>query len=79
MVGKVLTGNGITPYGNGAYSLIGGVAEGFCAAVELSDTVTWTKASVAQPLHDARLQLCRERQDHLLFLIQGAHSGTPGQ
>jgi hypothetical protein len=24
MVGKVLTGNGITRYGNGAYSLIGG-------------------------------------------------------
>ena len=24
MVGKVLTGNGITVYGNGAYSLIGG-------------------------------------------------------
>jgi hypothetical protein len=24
MVGKVLTGNGITAYGNGAYSLIGG-------------------------------------------------------
>ena len=24
MVGKVLTGNGITRYGNGAYALIGG-------------------------------------------------------
>ncbi|CAK6694039.1 hypothetical protein [Synechococcus sp. CBW1107] len=24
MLGKVLTGNGITAYGNGAYSLIGG-------------------------------------------------------
>jgi len=24
MVGKVLTGNGITAYGNGAYRLIGG-------------------------------------------------------
>jgi hypothetical protein len=71
MVGKVLTGNGITACGNGAYCLIGGD--------ELSDTVTWTKASMAQPLHDARLQLCREWQDHLLFLIQGAHGGTPGQ
>ena len=30
MVGRVLTGNGITAYGNGAYSLIGGD--------ELSDT-----------------------------------------
>jgi hypothetical protein len=45
MVGKVLTGNGITAY----------------------------------PLHDALLQLCRERQDHPLFVIQGAHGGTPGQ
>ncbi|MCP9784939.1 hypothetical protein [Cyanobium sp. N5-Cardenillas] len=26
MVGKVFTGNGITAYGNGAYSLIGGDA-----------------------------------------------------
>ena len=37
MVGKVLTGNGITLYDPGAYGLVGGVAEGFCAAVELSD------------------------------------------
>ena len=37
MVGKVLTGNGITRYDQGAYALVGGVAEGFCAAVELSD------------------------------------------
>ena len=79
MVGKVLTGNGSTAYGNGAYSLIGGVAEGFCAAVELSDATTWPKASMAQPLRDALLQLFRERQDHLLFVIQGAHGGTPGQ
>jgi hypothetical protein len=56
------TFNGITAYGNGAYSLIGGVAEGFCAAVELSDAITWPKASMAQPLRDALLQLCRERQ-----------------
>jgi hypothetical protein len=28
---------------------------------------------------DALLQLCRERQDHLLFVIQGAHGGAPGQ
>jgi len=37
MVGKVLNGNGITRYDQGAYDLVGGVAEGFCAAVELSD------------------------------------------
>jgi hypothetical protein len=65
------TFNGITAYGNGAYSLIGGD--------ELSDAVTWPKASMAQPLRDALLQLYRERQDHLLFVIQGAHGGTPGQ
>jgi hypothetical protein len=65
------TFNGITAYGNGAYSLIGGD--------ELSDAVTWPKASMTQPLRDALLQLCRERQDHLLFVIQGAHGGTPGQ
>jgi hypothetical protein len=53
MVGKVLTGNGITAYGSGAYSLIGGE--------ELSDGVTWPKASVAEPLHDALLELCRQR------------------
>jgi hypothetical protein len=37
MVGKVLTGNGITRYERGTYDLVGGVAEGFCVAVELSD------------------------------------------
>jgi len=65
------TFNGITAYGNGAYSLIGGD--------ELNDAVTWPKASMAQPLRDALLQLYRERQDHLLFVLQGAHGGTPGQ
>ena len=38
MVGRVLTGNGITRYGDGLDSLIGAVAEGFCGAVELSDS-----------------------------------------
>jgi len=42
---------------------VGGVAEGFCAAVELSDAVTWPKASVAQPLRDQLLELCRQRLD----------------
>lgn len=55
MVGKVLTGNGITCYGNGAYSLIGDD--------ELSDCGTWPKASVAEPLRDELLQLCRQRLD----------------
>jgi hypothetical protein len=55
MVGRVLSGNGITAYGNGAYSLNGGD--------ELSDAVTWPKASVAEPLRDALQQLCRQRLD----------------
>jgi hypothetical protein len=63
MVGKVFTGNGITRYERGTYDLVGGVAEGFCAAVELSDAVTWPKASVAEPLRDSLLQLCRQRLD----------------
>lgn len=37
MVGKMLTGNGITRCKKGTYALVGGAAEGFCAAVELSD------------------------------------------
>jgi hypothetical protein len=54
-VGKVLTSNGITRYERGTYDLVGGVAEGFCAAVELSDAVTWPKASVAEPLREELL------------------------
>ena len=52
MVGKVLTGNGITRYDQGAHGLVGGVAEGFCAAVELSDAE-----------RDQLLELCRQRLD----------------
>jgi hypothetical protein len=52
MVGKVLTGNGITRYERGTYDLVGGVAEGFCAAVELSDAE-----------RDQLLELCRQRLD----------------
>jgi hypothetical protein len=63
IVGKVLTGNGITHYERGTYDLVGGVAEGFCVPVELSDAVTWPKASVAEPLRDQLLQLCRQRHD----------------
>ena len=47
MVGKVLIGNGFTRYDQGAYGLVGGVTEGFCAAVELSDAE-----------RDELLQLC---------------------
>ena len=50
MVGKVLTFNGITRYERGAYGRVGGVAEGFCAAVELSDAE-----------REELLQLCRQR------------------
>ncbi len=52
MVGKVLTGNGITRCEKGAYALVGGVAEGFCAAVELSYSE-----------RDKLLELCRQRLD----------------
>ena len=52
MVGQVLTGNGIARYDQGAYDLVGGVAEGFCAAVELSDGE-----------RDELLQRCRQRLD----------------
>ena len=46
---------------HGAYGLVDGVAAGFCAAVELSEAVTWPKASVAEPPRDELLQLCRQR------------------
>jgi hypothetical protein len=52
MVGKVLTGNGITRYERGTYDLVGGVAEGFCAAVEVSDAE-----------REELLQLCRQCLD----------------
>jgi hypothetical protein len=55
MVGKVPTGNGSTRHANGATSLLGGD--------ELSDCGTWPKASVAEPLRDELLQLCRQRLD----------------
>jgi len=55
MVGRVLTGNGITTYLDGHYSLLG--------SDELSDAVTWPKASVAEPLRDELLELCRQRLD----------------
>ena len=48
-------------YERGTYNLVGGVAAGFCAAVELSDAVTWPKASVAEPLRDPLLELWRQR------------------
>jgi hypothetical protein len=46
--GKVLTGKGITRYEQGAYGWVGGEAEGFCAAIELSNSE-----------RDELLQLCR--------------------
>ncbi len=46
------TFNGITRYERGAYGLVGGVAEGLCAAVELSDAE-----------REELLQLCRQRLD----------------
>jgi hypothetical protein len=61
MVGKVLTGNGITAYGNGATSLIGGD--------ELSDA----EQDALQQLCRQRLDAFREHPDQRLGEIQGAH------
>jgi hypothetical protein len=47
------TFNGLTRYERGTYDLVGGE--------ELSDAGTWPKASVAEPLRDELLQLCRQR------------------
>ena len=44
------TFKGITRYDQGAYGLVGGVAEGFCVAVELSGAK-----------REELLQLCRQR------------------
>ncbi|MEI6828890.1 MAG: hypothetical protein WCK64_03425, partial [Synechococcaceae cyanobacterium ELA445] len=49
------TFNGITAYGDGHDSLI--------SSEELSDAGTWPKASVAEPLRDQLLELCRQRLD----------------
>ena len=46
------TFNGISRYERCTYDLVGGVAEGFCAAVELSDAE-----------RDQLLELCRQRLD----------------
>jgi hypothetical protein len=62
-VARGLTGNGFRRIAQGSYGLGGGVAEGFCAAVELSNAGTWPKASVAEPLREELLQLCRQRLD----------------
>ena len=35
--GQVLTGHGITRCEKGSYALVSGVAQGFCAAVEMND------------------------------------------
>ena len=64
------TFNGITRYERGTYGLAGGVAEGFCAAVELSDAE-----------RDQLLQLCRQRFDRvkLLGLVLPEKADPAGQ
>ena len=67
MVGKVLTGNGITAYGNGAYSLIGGD--------ELSDA----ERDALQQLCRQRLDaFCEQRGEEVacLFVEKPAASAT---
>ena len=70
MVGKVLTGNGITRYERSTYDLVGGVAEGLCAAVELSDAE-----------RDQLLELCGQRLDRvkLLGLVLPEKADPAGQ
>jgi hypothetical protein len=58
---------------------VGGVAEGFCVAVELSDAVTWPKASVAEPLREELLQLCRERLDAFQMQRGAGAAERPGR
>ncbi len=61
MVGKVLTGNGITAYGNGAYSLIGGD--------ELSDA----ERDELQQLCRQRLDAFREQRGEEVFAHRSRH------
>jgi ATP adenylyltransferase len=61
MVGKVLTGNGITRYGNGAYSLIG--------AEELSDA----ERDQLQQLCRQRLDAFREQRGEEVFAHRSRH------
>jgi hypothetical protein len=61
MVGKVLTGNGITAYGNGAYSLIGGD--------ELSDA----ERDALQQLCRQRLDAFREQRGEEVFAHRSRH------
>jgi diadenosine tetraphosphate (Ap4A) HIT family hydrolase len=61
MVGKVLTGNGITHYGNGAYSLIGGD--------ELSDT----ERDALEQLCRQRLDAFREQRGEEVFAHRSRH------
>jgi hypothetical protein len=69
MVGKVLTGNGITRYDQGANDLVGGVAEGFCAAVELSDA---EREELLQLCHQ-RLDAFREQRGQEVFAHRSRH------
>jgi diadenosine tetraphosphate (Ap4A) HIT family hydrolase len=64
MVGRVLTGNGITAYSNGAYSLIG--------AEELSDT----ERDQLQQLCRQRLDTFREQRGEEVFAHRSPISGS---
>ncbi len=64
MVGKVLTGNGITAYGNGTYSLIGGD--------ELSDA----ERDELQQLCRQRLDAFREQRGDEVFAHRSRHRSS---
>ncbi|MDM7936779.1 MAG: hypothetical protein QUV06_04910 [Cyanobium sp. CZS 48M] len=65
MAGKVLTGNGITQYGNGTYTLIGGD--------ELSDA----ERDELQQLCRQRLDAFREQRGEEVFAHHSRHR-SPG-
>ena len=64
MVGKVLTGNGLTAYGNGAYSLIG--------CDELSDA----ERDALQQLCRQRLDAFLEQRGEEVFAHRSRHSSS---
>lgn len=69
MVGRVLSGNGITRHGAGVYSRIGGVAEGFCEAVELNDS----ERDELLELYRQRLDTFREQRGEEVFAHLSRH------
>jgi len=75
MVGKVLTFNGITRYDPGAYGLVGAVAAGFCAGVELGDAEREELLQLGRLRLDA-FRMQRGEEVGCLLMQKPAASGT---